>query len=85
MINIQNIDDKWSVVKFKSNLNYADRNPEGITKADKEFAKRLEYKDMKYSVKIRDIQKFEKQIPSTLVFLVMKIKKTIKSICQKML
>ena len=46
---------------------------------------RLEYKDMKYSVKIRDIQKFEKQIPSALVFLVMKIKKTIKSICQKML
>ena len=43
---VQNIDEnecfKWSIVKY---LNPADCNPERITKAHKEFAKKLGFKD----------------------------------------
>ena len=63
MINIQNIDDnecfKWIRVRY---LNPADRNPPRITKADKEFAKKLEFKNMKFTAKIRAIYKIEKKI-----------------------
>ena len=41
-------------------LNPAQRNPRRITKADKDFAKRLDFKDIKFPVKIRDIHKTEK-------------------------
>ena len=60
MINIQNTDDnecfKWCLVRY---LNPADRNPRRITKADKDFANRLNFKDTKFPVKIRDIYKIE--------------------------
>ena len=76
LINIQNVDDnecfKWCSVKY---LNSADHNPRRITKHDKEFAKRLDFKDIKLPVKIRDIPKPKKKNPSVLVFLMMKIKK----------
>ena len=42
-------------------LNLAEHNPRGITKADKDFAKRLDFKDIKFPVKIRDIHKIEKK------------------------
>ena len=62
MINVQNIDDNecfnWSIVGY---VNPADLNPAGITKANKEFAKKLDVKDIKFPVKIRDIHKFEKK------------------------
>ena len=62
MINIQNIDDnecfKWCVVRY---LNPADHHPSRITKAAKDFAKRLDFKDMKFTVKTRDIHKIEKK------------------------
>ena len=62
MINIQNIDDnecfKWSLVRY---LNLADRNPAGITKAGKDFAKKLDFKDITFPVKNRDIHLSEKQ------------------------
>ena len=62
MINIQNIDGnecfKWSIVKY---LNHADRNPARITKADKEFTQKLDFKNIKFPVKIRDIHKIEKK------------------------
>ena len=62
LINIQNIDDnecfKWSLVGY---LNPADRNPARITKADKDFAERLDVKGIKFPVKIRDIHKIEKK------------------------
>ena len=62
MINIQNFDDnecfKWSIVRY---LNPADRNPARITKADKEFDKKLDFKNIKYPLKIRDIHKIEKK------------------------
>ena len=40
-------------------LNPEDHNPRRITKADKVFAKILDFKDIKYPVKTRDIQKVE--------------------------
>ena len=84
LIDIQNIDDnkcfKWCLVWY---LNPADDNRRSITKAGKNFAKRPDFKDIKFPVKIRDIHKIEKKIPSALAFLVMKIKKNIQSLCIK--
>ena len=61
MINIQNVDDnkcfKWVLVRY---LNSADRNPTRITKTDKDFAKKLDLKDINFPVKIRDLHKIEK-------------------------
>ena len=42
-------------------LNPADHNPRRITKAAKDFAKRLDVKDIKFPLKVKDIQKFEKK------------------------
>ena len=42
-------------------LNPADHNPRRITKADKDFAKKLDFKDIKFPVKTRDIHKIEKK------------------------
>ena len=62
LINDQNIDDnechKWSLVRY---LHPTDHNPWKITIADKEFAKKLSFKGIKFSVKIRDIHKIEKK------------------------
>ena len=84
LIDIQNIDDnkcfKWCLVWY---LNPADDNRRSITKADKNFAKRPDFKDIKFPVKIRDIHKIEKKIPSALALLIMKIKKNIQSLCIK--
>ena len=62
MINIQNTDDnecfKWCLVR---RLNPGNYHPARITEADKDFAKRLDFKDIKFPVKIRDIHKIEKK------------------------
>ena len=62
LINIQSIDDnecfKWCLVRY---LNPAHHNPRIITKANKDFAKRLEFEDIKFPVEIRDIHKIEKK------------------------
>ena len=62
MINIQSTDDneclKWCLVRY---LNTADHNPRKITKADEDFAKRLDTKDIKFPVKTRDIHKIKKK------------------------
>ena len=75
LINTQNTDDnecfKWCLVKY---LNSADHNPRRITKVDKDFAKRLYFKDIKFQIKVRDIHKTEKRILLGLAFLVMKTK-----------
>ena len=42
-------------------LNTADHIPRRTTKADKYFAKRFDFKDIKLQVKIRDIHKIEKK------------------------
>ena len=41
-------------------LNPVNCNPVGITKTDKDFAKKLDFKDIKFPVKTRDIHKIEK-------------------------
>ena len=52
MINIQNTDDnecfKWCLVRY---VNPVDHNPRRITKADKDFAMRLDLKDIKFPEK----------------------------------
>ena len=61
MINIQNIDDnecfKWCLVRH---LHPADDQPARITKADKDFAKKLDFQGRQFPVKIRDIHRTEK-------------------------
>ena len=46
MISVQNVDNdecfKWSIVRY---LNPLDHNPRRITKADKDFAKKLDFKN----------------------------------------
>ena len=58
LINIQNINDnecfEWSIVRY---LNPADHNLARITKADKEFSTKVDFKDTKFPVKIRGIHK----------------------------
>ena len=45
----------WCLIRY---LNSAEHNPR-IQKADKDFPKRLDFKDVKFSVKIRDIHRIE--------------------------
>ena len=62
MINIQNIDDnecfKWCLVRY---LNPANHHPARITKFDKDFAKKLDFEDIKFPIKISDIYKIGKK------------------------
>ena len=64
LINIQNIDNnecfKWCLVRY---LHPVDHNSKRITKADKDFSKKLDFKDIKFLVKVRDIDKIEKKNP----------------------
>ena len=48
---------KWSTVKC---LNPADHHLSRITKAGKDFTKKIDFKDIKFPQKIRDIHKIEK-------------------------
>ena len=61
LINIQNIEDhvcfNWC---FNWYLHPADHNPKLIRKADKDFAKIIDFKGMEFPFKIRDIHKTEK-------------------------
>ena len=69
LINIHNIDDsecfKWCLVRY---LNSGEHSPRRIRKSDKNFAKRLDFKDINFQPKLE-----------TLVLLAMKIKKNIQS------
>ena len=47
---------------FGQYLNPGHHNPQRITKADKAFAKRLYFNDIKFPVKTRDIHKIGKKI-----------------------
>ena len=59
-INAQNTDDdiyfKWFLARY---LNPADHHSTNITKTDNDFAKTLDFKDINFPVKIRDIHKIE--------------------------
>ena len=60
--NIQNFDDneyfKWCLVRY---LHPADHNPRKITKADRLFGDELDFEDVKFPVKTKDIHKIEKK------------------------
>ena len=56
-------------------LNPVDHNQRRITKPNKEFAQKIDFKNIKFPVKIRDIHKIENRIKSAFVFLAMKIGK----------
>ena len=49
---------KLCLVRYLNSFNH---DPERITKTDKEIEKKLNFKNIKFSVKIRDIQKIEKK------------------------
>ena len=61
LIKIENIDDiecfKGSIVRYLNSVNH---QPAIIAKADKSFAKKLDFKDMKFPVNVKDIHKIEK-------------------------
>ena len=63
LINIQNIHDnecfKCSIVRY---LNSANHHPARITKADEDFLKNLDFKDIKFTFKIRDIHRKKNSI-----------------------
>ena len=60
LINIQKTDyNECSIQCLVRYLNPADYNPRRITKADKHFAKKLDFKDIKFPAKIRDTHKIE--------------------------
>ena len=67
---------------LKSYLNPADCNPAKITKSDNDFAKRLDFKDIKFPVKIRDIHKIEKKNSISISVFGYENKKNIRSRCQ---
>ena len=46
----------------------------GMTKTDKDFAKRLDFKDIEFTVETRDINKIEKKTILALAFLAIKTK-----------
>ena len=57
LINILNTDDnEWCLFRY---LNSEDHHPVKITIADKDFAKKLDFKDIDFPVKTRDIPKIE--------------------------
>ena len=62
LINIQNTNDnecfEWCFFRY---LNPADHHLSKITKADKDFAKKLDFKDIIFPVKPTDIHKIEKK------------------------
>ena len=58
VLSITNFCIQWSIVRY---FNPVEGNPARITKADKEFTKKLDFKDIKFPVKIRDTHKTEKK------------------------
>ena len=84
MINIENVDDnecfKWCLVRH---LNPPDRNPASITKANNRFAKKLDFKGIKFPVNFRDIHKIEKKNSIGISVFVHENKENIQFIYQK--
>ena len=62
MIDIQNINDnecfRWYLVRY---IKPANHDSARITKADRDFPKSLDFKDIKFPVKTRNIHKTEKK------------------------
>ena len=49
---------KWYIVRY---FHPAIRNPARITKADKDFAQKFNFKEIEFSIKARDVNKIEKK------------------------
>ena len=83
-IHIQNIDDneclKWCLVRY---LNLADHHAARITKADRDFAKTLYFKDKNFPFKIRDIRKIENRKSIGISVVCYKNKEKISNLCIK--
>ena len=58
-------------------------SPAKITKSDKDFAKDLDFKEIKFPVRIHKTKKREKKILSAVVFLVIKIRRNAQPMYQK--
>ena len=62
LTNIQNVDDnecfKWCLVRY---LHPADHKPRRITKANRNFAKKIDFKDIKFPVKLEICKKLKKK------------------------
>ena len=54
-----------------------------IKNADKFYKAKWDFKDIKFPVKVSDIHKLEIRTPSKSVFMVMKRRKNIQSVCHK--
>ena len=80
MISIQSRDDKNCLNLCLVNyLNHSDHYPVTFRKTDKDFARKLDYKFIKISVKIRGIHKTDKDASAS----ARRIKKKYKSMFQK--
>ena len=66
-------------------LHPADHHPERIRKVNILYGEKLDFKDIKFSVKVRDIHKIERRIPLALVSYVIKIRKNNQSTYKKKL
>ena len=76
-------DKKMLKMTFSHVFTSVDKTPAKIRKIDKDFVKELDFNNMMFPVKIRDIHKFEKKMVLSLVFLVTKMRRNIQSIYQK--
>ena len=68
---------------FSQILHPVDPHPKRIKKADKDFAKKLDFKDIRLQVKIRDIHKMEKMNSIDISVFGYENKKDIQSMYQK--
>ena len=71
---------KWCLVRY---LNCGDHKQATFKKVDKDFARKLDFKDIKIPINLRDIHKLRTKIVSASLFLVMKIEKITQSTLPK--
>ena len=64
-------------------LHPADHHPAKITKAKKDLAKKLDFKDITFPVKIRDIHEIKKHNFITVSVLIVKVRKNTQSMYKK--
>ena len=84
LIDIQNIfDNEFPELCLKGQLHSADDDPARIRKVNKMLQSQLDSKDIKFSLKVWNIYITEKRTVS--VFLIIKTKKNIQFIYQKIL
>ena len=66
-----------------NSLNPVDHNPRIITKAGKDFAKNLDFKNIKFPVKVKDIHKIEKENSIGISVFGYEIKEKTSNLCMK--